>query len=117
MALRIGIAGIQGRMGGEIAALAVRDANLDLVGGLSRTPDPARYPGLRVVQHAADLLPAIDALIDFSGPEAAPSLAAACVEAGTPWRIGGPPSATVMRCVASAACPHASLARQVRSST
>ncbi len=83
MAIRIGIAGIQGRMGGEIAALAQRDANVTLVGGLSRTPDPARFPGLQVVQHAAELLPAIDALIDFTGPEGAVAAAAACAEAGT----------------------------------
>ena len=36
MTVRIGIAGIRGRMGREIAALAANDEWVSLVGGLSR---------------------------------------------------------------------------------
>ena len=36
MTLRIGIAGIRGRMGREIAAHVVNDQRMTLIGGLSR---------------------------------------------------------------------------------
>lgn len=84
MAIRIGIAGIQGRMGREIAALAQRDPELILVAGLARNPKPAEIEGAEVVLDPAELLPAIDVLIDFSSPEGAATLAAACASAAIP---------------------------------
>jgi 4-hydroxy-tetrahydrodipicolinate reductase len=88
MATRIGIAGIQGRMGGEIVALATRDPEVALMGGVSRSPDGGRFPGMRVTSDASALLPDIDALIDFSTAGAVEALAAACVAAGTPLVTG-----------------------------
>lgn len=88
MTIRIGIAGIQGRMGGEIAALAHRDQQFALVGGVTRSPDASRFPGLLLARRAEDLLPEIDALIDFSAPAGAASAAAACAEVGTPLVTG-----------------------------
>ena len=88
MTIRIGIVGIQGRMGREIAALAMSDPAFELIGGVSRNPDPARANGRRVVREVTELLPAVDALIDFSGPEGAARCAAACAEAGIPLVSG-----------------------------
>jgi 4-hydroxy-tetrahydrodipicolinate reductase len=84
MALRIGIAGIQGRMGREIAALAAGDPELSVVGGLGRgrVSDPPVYVA------AAELLPAIDVLIDFTSPAAAAANAVACAAAGVPLVSG-----------------------------
>jgi len=84
MAIRIGIAGIQGRMGREIAALAQRDPEVILVAGLGRRAQPAEIEGAEVVLDPAELLPAIDVLIDFSSPEGAATLAAACALAAIP---------------------------------
>ena len=88
MATRIGIVGIHGRMGGEVVALAARDPEIDLRGGVSRSPDGARYPNLLVTPDASALLPSLDALIDFSNAGAVEGVAAACVAAGTPLVTG-----------------------------
>jgi 4-hydroxy-tetrahydrodipicolinate reductase len=88
MATRIGIVGIQGRMGGEIVALATRDPEVALVGGVSRSPDGARFPALLVTDDPSALLPAIDALVDFSTAGAVEAVASACVAAGTPLVTG-----------------------------
>ena len=45
MTIRIGIAGIRGRMGREIAALAAQDPDCVLVGGVGRQPGA---PGERI---------------------------------------------------------------------
>ena len=84
MTLRIGIAGIRGRMGREIAALAADDPGIELVGGLGRRSgsDPTVYAD------AGTLLPGIDVLIDFTSPEAAVGNASACAAAGTPFVSG-----------------------------
>ena len=84
MALRIGIAGIRGRMGREIAALAAHHSDLFLVGGLGRRggSDP------RVHADAATLLPDIDVLIDFTIPAAAVGNAEACAAFGKPLVSG-----------------------------
>jgi dihydrodipicolinate reductase len=49
MPVRIGIAGIRGRMGREIAALAAGDPALILVGGISRRPGADESDGVRIV--------------------------------------------------------------------
>jgi 4-hydroxy-tetrahydrodipicolinate reductase len=89
VAFRIGIAGIQGRMGGEIAALAVADPDFQLVGGISREAQAEGGPhGVQIVADAAELLPHIDVLIDFSAPEATVAHARACAAAGVPLVSG-----------------------------
>jgi 4-hydroxy-tetrahydrodipicolinate reductase len=90
MAPRIGIAGIRGRMGREIAALAANDERLTLVGGVSRrarTAGPGTE-GVRLFADVADLLPEIDVLIDFSAPAGTVDHAAACASAGVPLVCG-----------------------------
>src|ERR687897_1666766 len=90
MTLRIGIAGIRGRMGREIAALAANNDQMALIGGLSRracTTEPGT-DGVRLFANAADLLPEIQVLIDFSAPEGTVDHAAACASAGVPMVCG-----------------------------
>jgi 4-hydroxy-tetrahydrodipicolinate reductase len=71
-------------MGREIAALAADDPDITLVGGLSRRSgdQPSVYA------NAADLLPHIDVLIDFTSPAATVANALACVAAGRPLVSG-----------------------------
>jgi 4-hydroxy-tetrahydrodipicolinate reductase len=90
MTLRIGIAGIRGRMGREIAARAVDDHGMILVGGLSRqSPTAESGPdGVRLFGDVAVLLPEIDVLIDFSAPAGTVNYATACASAGTPMVCG-----------------------------
>jgi 4-hydroxy-tetrahydrodipicolinate reductase len=90
MTLRIGIAGIRGRMGREIAARAVDDRGMILVGGLSRqSPTAESGPdGVRLFADVAALLPEIDVLIDFSAPGGTVDHAAACASAGVPMVCG-----------------------------
>ena len=84
MTLRIGIAGIRGRMGREIALLAENTPEVSLVGGLGRQPGE-RPP---VFTNAEALLPDIDVLIDFTSPEAAVANAEACASLGKPFVSG-----------------------------
>lgn len=93
MATRIGIGGIGGRMGREIAAAARVDPAFALVGGIER---PEAAPAarsafgadVRVVESAADLLQEIDVLIDFTSPVATVEHALACARAGRPFVSG-----------------------------
>lgn len=90
--LRIGIAGIYGRMGGEVAAAALADPEVVLVGGTSRSPGAARPdrlpPGTRVTTALPDLLGAIDVLIDFTTPAATLTHARFAAGAGCPLVAG-----------------------------
>jgi len=90
MGLRIGIAGIRGRMGRQIAALASNDPRVTLIGGLSRQASSAEsgLDGVRLFADAAELLPMIDVLIDFSVPEGAVDHAAASASANVPVVCG-----------------------------
>ncbi|MBA2596081.1 MAG: 4-hydroxy-tetrahydrodipicolinate reductase, partial [Chloroflexia bacterium] len=90
MAVRIGVAGIRGRMGREIVALAANDASIIVVGGLSRDSgsDESATDGPALFPDAAALLPNIDVLIDFSAPEAAAAHAEVCAVAGVPFVCG-----------------------------
>jgi 4-hydroxy-tetrahydrodipicolinate reductase len=90
MTLRIGIAGIRGRMGREIAARAVDDHRMTLIGGLScQSPTAESGPdGVRLFGDVAVLLPEIDVLIDFSAPAGTVNYATACASAGTPMVCG-----------------------------
>jgi 4-hydroxy-tetrahydrodipicolinate reductase len=61
-----------------------------LIGGLSRracTAEPGT-DGVRLFANAADLLPEIQVLIDFSAPEGTVDHAAACASAGVPLVCG-----------------------------
>jgi 4-hydroxy-tetrahydrodipicolinate reductase len=81
--LRIGIAGIGGRMGGETAVNAETDPRVTLVGGLIRPGTrPPEWEGLLISDDADHLLPHIDCLIDLSLPTATASLASASARHG-----------------------------------
>ncbi len=90
MTLRIGIAGIRGRMGREIAAHAANDQRMTLIGGLSRQARTAESgpDGVRLFADVAELLPEIDVLIDFSAPAGTVDHATACASAGVPMVCG-----------------------------
>jgi 4-hydroxy-tetrahydrodipicolinate reductase len=90
MTLRIGIAGIRGRMGREIAALAANDQHMTLIGGLSRQAHTAELGpgGVHLFADVAELLPEIDVLIDFSAPVASVDHATACASAVVPMVCG-----------------------------
>jgi 4-hydroxy-tetrahydrodipicolinate reductase len=81
--LRIGIAGIGGRMGGETAVIAEADPRVTLVGGLIR-PGSQRpeWEGLIIADDADRLLPEIDCLIDLSLPTATPFIASTSARHG-----------------------------------
>lgn len=90
MSLRIGIGGIGGRMGQEIAAAALADPAFELVGGVEISPASIDSLGskLAIVESAAALLPRIDVLIDFTTPEATAAHADACAAAHVPFVSG-----------------------------
>lgn len=88
MAVRVGIAGITGRMGQEVAALAIKDHEIDVVGGVCRRSVTGEVSGIPVVGDIRDLLPGIDVLIDFSSPEGAAVVAGSCAAGTTPIVTG-----------------------------
>jgi 4-hydroxy-tetrahydrodipicolinate reductase len=88
MTIRLGIAGIRGRMGREVASLAASDPEVVLVGGISRRPEASDSGGVNVVAEPADLLPEVDVLVDFTAAEAAAGLAKACAAAGVAFVSG-----------------------------
>ena len=86
MVLRLGIAGIRGRMGREIAALAASDPDFTLAGGVSRAVNG--LDAIQIVGDAAELLPEVDVLVDFTSPDGAVSHARACASAQVPFVTG-----------------------------
>jgi len=94
MTLRIAIAGIAGRMGREVAAVAAADRTVALAGGTVRPgafrprPDPVVPDGGRVVERPEEILADVDVLLDFTTPEAALANAAACAAAGRAFVSG-----------------------------
>ena len=87
--IRIGIAGILGRMGGAVSAQVDADPASTLAGGLIRpgaTPPPDSPWHLESDPDA--LLPGIDVLIDVSLPQASATIASACARHGTPLVCG-----------------------------
>ena len=83
--IRVGIAGITGRMGRTVAPLIVADTHLQLSGGTTRTGtaltgDP-RWSVLLTDQPDA-LAAASDVIVDFTTPESSLTHAAACVATG-----------------------------------
>ena len=94
MTLRIGIAGIRGRMGREIAAQAANDQRMTLIGGLSRQAGTVESgpDGVRLFVDIADLLPEIDVLIDFSAPAGTVDHAPRARRPACRWSAGRPGS-------------------------
>jgi 4-hydroxy-tetrahydrodipicolinate reductase len=90
MTTRIGIAGLRGRMGREIAVLAASDPDVVLVGGVGRPGDKtsADVDGIRLVSDPAELVPDVDVLIDFTSPQGAVAQATACASRGIPLVSG-----------------------------
>ena len=85
MALRIGIAGITGRMG-QLLVEEVRAAGAELVGGTSRTkPAPQ---GVSLFPDIAALTAASDVVIDFTNAATARPYAAAMAASGKAWILG-----------------------------
>jgi 4-hydroxy-tetrahydrodipicolinate reductase len=87
--IRIGIAGISGRMGSETATVARIDPRVVLVGGVIRPDSPyTAESGEIITGNVDDLLPDIDVLLDLSLPSATASLAGAAANAGVPLLCG-----------------------------
>jgi len=87
--VRIGIAGLTGRMGREIAALAEADERVRLIGGIVRADaDALDWPGLIVVTEPGDIIMEIDVLLDFTLPDATARISTAAAVAGVPLLCG-----------------------------
>jgi 4-hydroxy-tetrahydrodipicolinate reductase len=89
MSLRVGIAGIGGRMGRLLAEEAVA-AGAVLIGGTLRPGAVTRGAGtpVRVLPDAASLFAASEVVIDFTHASAAAAHAAAAAQAGRPLVLG-----------------------------
>jgi 4-hydroxy-tetrahydrodipicolinate reductase len=87
--LRIGIAGIGGRMGGETATVARNDPRVQLIGGVVRPGSVLTgEAGEVITAEVNDLLPRIDCLLDLSLPVATAGMAKAAAAAGVPLLCG-----------------------------
>jgi 4-hydroxy-tetrahydrodipicolinate reductase len=90
--VRVGIAGISGRMGREIAMLIDGENDLELCGGVVSVGSLAElaevFPEVSIVQDVRQLLFTIDVLIDFSVPDALIGHASCCAEAGVAYLNG-----------------------------
>ena len=89
--VKIGIAGICGKMGRRIADLADRDADIKVVSGLEKEGDPSvgkKEKGVIVTSDPGEACEGIDCFIDFTLP--GPTLAhmEVCREKGVPMVIG-----------------------------
>ena len=84
--MRIGIAGLTGRMG-HLAAEEVKRAGCVLTGGLARTPAQAP-PGVQLFASMAELASASDAVIDFTHADTALRHAAALRNTSAAWILG-----------------------------
>lgn len=85
MAIRIGIAGVTGRMG-QLVAEEVRAAGAELAGGVSR--GGATSTGVTLLRDLAALAAASDVVIDFTNAATAQSTAAAVAASGKAWVLG-----------------------------
>lgn len=84
--MRIVVTGIAGRMGATIARLVQADADLKLAGGTERSGSSAL--GGNVVDSLEKALSGVDAVIDFTGPEASVEHAKICASKGVALVIG-----------------------------
>jgi 4-hydroxy-tetrahydrodipicolinate reductase len=87
MTVRIGIAGLPGRMGREVSALALRHPAVTVTGGWSRGNQDAVL-GVPVTSDLPALLATCEVLIDFTRAAATPTVATACAAAGVPLVTG-----------------------------
>jgi 4-hydroxy-tetrahydrodipicolinate reductase len=88
MAMRIGIAGITGRMG-QLLAEEVKTAGAELVGGIGRSGSVTRVPAnLPSFADIIALAGASDVVVDFTNAATARSHAAALATAGKAWVLG-----------------------------
>jgi 4-hydroxy-tetrahydrodipicolinate reductase len=84
MAIRVGIAGVAGRMG-NLLVEEVRAAGADLVGGTGRKAAPegvARFASIAALADASDVV------VDFTNAATAQPTAASMMAAGKPWVLG-----------------------------
>src|SRR5215471_16646669 len=88
MAIRIGIAGVTGRMG-QLLTEEVPGAGVELAGGASRAgPSKSVLPGITLFPDVAALAAASDVVIDFTHASTAQSTAAAMAKSGKAWVLG-----------------------------
>ncbi len=88
MTVRIGVAGVTGRMG-RLLVEEIPAANAVLVGGTSRSAGTGSAPaGVRVFSRLAELAEAADVVIDFTHASAVKEHAAVPAEVGTAWVLG-----------------------------
>jgi 4-hydroxy-tetrahydrodipicolinate reductase len=88
MPLRIGIAGVTGRMGLLLAEEASA-ADAALAGGIARPGSAKPFPpGTERLPDIAALATACDVVVDFTHAAASQSHAGALARAGTPWVLG-----------------------------
>jgi 4-hydroxy-tetrahydrodipicolinate reductase len=85
--IRIGIAGIDGRMGREIVAAATDVIDLVVIGGFYQR-NKARLDYSPEKIRPVDFMDLLDVLIDFSTPDAVPGYAAASAGIALPYVCG-----------------------------
>lgn len=90
MVIKLGIAGINGRMGQALKVSAENDARVMLAAASSRGADTITLPGGGYIRQYAprELASACDAIIDFTQPAYSLELAAAAVEQGKVHVVG-----------------------------
>jgi 4-hydroxy-tetrahydrodipicolinate reductase len=89
--LRIAIAGIEGRMGREIRAIAERDEQIDVVAGIVRAPATAETSGgVPLVTSVAEIPGEVEVnvVIDFSVAASAVSIARGAAALSIPLVVG-----------------------------
>jgi 4-hydroxy-tetrahydrodipicolinate reductase len=86
--IRIGVAGIHGRMGRAVADQVAAEPATTLAGGIVRPGSEHPNGETRLEIDPDALLPHIDVLVDVSLPAVTPALLAACVRHGTPLVCG-----------------------------
>ncbi len=84
--MRIGVAGIAGRVG-RLLAEEIVAAGATLGGGTAR-PGEIPPPGATLFADAASMAAACDVVIDFTHPSTVAGHATAFASAGTPWVLG-----------------------------
>lgn len=88
MAVRMGIAGVTGRMG-QLLVEEVRAAGATLTGGIGRPGSTKPPPSdIRLIPDIAALAAASDVVIDFTNAATAKSHAAAIAASGKAWVLG-----------------------------
>jgi len=88
MAIRIGIAGVTGRMG-HLLVEETRAAGAELAGGSGRPGSVKTAPsGVSLYPDIAALAAASDVVVDFTNAATAQPTAAAMAEAGKAWVLG-----------------------------